>query len=245
MTAPQIKWISRDDPPDAFPSIRSALAVPNGLLAAGGDLGTERLLCAYERTIFPWYDHGQPILWWSPDPRCVLMPPGDFHVSRRLRRTLRHGGFTVTCNRAFERVIRACGAPRNGQTGTWITPEMIAAFCRLHEEGWAHSVEVWLDRRLVGGIYGVAIGRAFFGESMFSRTTDASKVAMLALCRQLARHGFDVLDCQLVSPHLLTLGARPMPRSEFAALLATACAGRGRFTGWPRRAQACADLVER
>src|SRR5690606_2670887 len=149
VTTPQIKWISRDDPPEAFPDVRLALAVPNGLLAAGGDLGTERLLTAYERTIFPWYDEGQPILWWSPDPRCVLVPD-EFHVSRSLRRRLRRGRFVVTCNRAFESVIRACGAPRRGQAGTWITPEMIEAFCRLHREHWAHSVEVWEDDRLVG-----------------------------------------------------------------------------------------------
>lgn len=242
MTAPQIKWISRDDPPDAFPDIHGALTVPNGLLAAGGDLGTERLLAAYVQTIFPWYDHGQPILWWSPDPRCVL-PPRDFHVSRRLRRTLRNSGFTVTWNRAFGRVIRACGEPRNGQAGTWITPQMIEAFCRLHGAGWAHSVEVWLERRLVGGIYGLAIGRAFFGESMFSRVTDASKTAMLALCRELARHDFLILDCQLVSPHLLSLGASEMPRREFAALLADACAARTRFSGWPEPAQPAARLI--
>ncbi|HZD54501.1 MAG TPA: leucyl/phenylalanyl-tRNA--protein transferase, partial [Woeseiaceae bacterium] len=174
MTAPQIKWISRGDTPGAFPDIHSALAVPNGLLAAGGDLSSERLLCAYERTIFPWYDRGQPILWWSPDPRCVLRPEA-FHVSRRLRRSLRKSALTITFNAGFERVIRACGEPRHGQAGTWITAEMIEAFCRLHDTGWAHSVEVWLDRRLVGGIYGLAIGRAFFGESMFSRVTDASK----------------------------------------------------------------------
>lgn len=242
MTAPQIKWISRVDPPDAFPDIHSALTVPNGLLAAGGDLGSERLLCAYERTIFPWYDDGQPILWWSPDPRCVL-PPDAFHVSRSLRRALRSVPFTVTFNRSFERVIRACGEPRNGQAGTWITAGMIEAFCRLHDEGWAHSVEVWLKRRLVGGIYGLAIGRAFFGESMFSRVTDASKTAMLALCRELARHRFLILDCQLVSPHLLSLGARAMPRTEFAATLRVACRTRTPFAGWPDGALSAPELV--
>ncbi|HLT91856.1 MAG TPA: leucyl/phenylalanyl-tRNA--protein transferase [Woeseiaceae bacterium] len=242
MTTPQIKWISRDDPPEAFPDVRLALAVPNGLLAAGGDLGTERLLTAYERTIFPWYDEGQPILWWSPDPRCVLVPD-EFHVSRSLRRRLRRGRFVVTCNRAFESVIRACGAPRRGQAGTWITPEMIEAFCRLHREHWAHSVEVWEDDRLVGGIYGLAIGRAFFGESMFSRVTDASKTAMLALCRHLSAHAFTVLDCQLVSPHLLSLGARPMPRAEFKALVERACRPRTPFRDWPAEPRPAAELV--
>lgn len=242
MTAPQIKWISRDDPPDAFPDIHAALAVPNGLLAAGGDLGTDRLLFAYVKTIFPWYDEGQPILWWSPEPRCVLAPR-RFHVSRRLRRTLRRSTFRLTWNRAFEQVMRACGEPRGGQAGTWITPDMIAAFCRLHRAGWAHSVEVWLERRLVGGIYGLAIGRAFFGESMFSRVTGASKTAMLALCRELARQEFLVLDCQLVSPHLLSLGASEMPRREFAALLDLACASRARLTGWPEGALQAPELV--
>lgn len=244
MTAPQIRWISRDDPPDAFPDLRMALTVPNGLLAAGGDLGTERLLTAYERTIFPWYDAGQPILWWSPDPRCVLLP-GAFHVSRRLRRSLRTADFTITYDRDFPRVIRACAEPRCGQSGTWITREMIDAFCRLHTEGWAHSVEVWLERRLVGGIYGLAIGRAFFGESMFSRATDASKAAMLALSRHLDAHDFLVLDCQLVSPHLLSLGASPMPRPDFAALIARACTPRARRAEWPAHAHPAAELVSR
>jgi leucyl/phenylalanyl-tRNA--protein transferase len=242
VTAPQIRWISRDDPPDAFPDVRAALTVPNGLLAAGGDLGTERLLTAYERTIFPWYDAGQPILWWSPDPRCVLLP-GAFHVSRRLRRSLRAGAFTITYNRDFPGVIRACAEPRNGQPGTWITPEMMEAFCRLHDQGWAHSVEVWMERRLVGGIYGLAIGQAFFGESMFSRVTDASKAAMLALSRHLETHDFLVLDCQLVSPHLLSLGALPMPRPDFVALVAKACTPRRPRGDWPAESHPAADLV--
>lgn len=242
MTAPQITWISRDDPPDAFPDIGAALAVPNGLLAAGGDLSTGRLLYAYEQGIFPWFDHGQPILWWSPDPRCVLAPR-SFHVARRLRRTLRSGSFEITWNRSFARVIAACGEPRRRQSGTWITPDMREAFCALHRDGWAHSVETWLDRRLVGGIYGLAIGDAFFGESMFSRAPDASKTAMLALCRQLARHGFDILDCQLVSPHLLSLGAAPMPRREFGPLVREACRNRTRFTSWPQEAFPARELL--
>lgn len=243
MTAPQIKWISRDDPPDAFPEIAAALSVPNGLLAAGGDLAPERLLYAYENAIFPWFDRGQPILWWSPDPRCVL-PPEDFHVARRLRRTLNHSPFLITFNRSFERVIAACGESRGLQRGTWITADMIDAFSLLHRSGWAHSVEVWLDRRLVGGIYGLAIGRAFFGESMFSRRTDASKTAMLALCRILAKHEFRILDCQLVSPHLLSLGAIPMPREEFAGLIGAACRSRKPFAAWPEDAMPARALLD-
>ena len=242
MTAPQIKWLSRDDPPDAFPDIDTALAVPNGLLAAGGDLSPARLLHAYEQGIFPWFDQGQPILWWSPDPRCVL-PPNAFHVARRLRRSLRNGAFEVTWNRAFERVIAACAEPRRPRSGTWITPSMIDAFSGLHRDGWAHSLEVWLDRRLVGGIYGLAIDRAFFGESMFSQAPDASKIAMLVLCRTLARHGFELFDCQLVSPHLLSLGAASMPRTEFRALLRTACARRVRFTAAPRQPVVARELI--
>ncbi len=242
VTAPQIKWLSRDDPPDAFPDIDAALTVPNGLLAAGGDLSRERLLYAYEHGIFPWFDRGQPILWWSPDPRCVL-PPDAFHVARRLRRTLKQGAFEVTWNRSFDRVIAACAEPRRRQSGTWITADMIEAFAGLHRDGWAHSVEVWLDRRLVGGIYGLAIGGVFFGESMFSRAPDASKTAMLALCRTLGQQGFELLDCQLVSPHLLTLGARPMPRAAFGPAVRAACKLRTPFTAWPRDTRPARELL--
>lgn len=242
VTAPQIKWLSRHDPPDAFPGIDTALAVPNGLLAAGGDLSAERLLYAYEHGIFPWFDQGQPILWWSPDPRCIL-PPDAFHVARRLRRTLWNAAFEVTWNRRFGQVIAACAEPRRRQSGTWITPQMIEAFSGLHRDGWAHSLEVWRDGSLVGGIYGLAIDRAFFGESMFSRAPDASKIAMLALCRTLARHRFELFDCQLVSPHLLSLGALPVPRTEFEALVRSACARRARFTAWPRGRVMARDLI--
>jgi leucyl/phenylalanyl-tRNA--protein transferase len=232
VTKPQIKWISRDDPPDSFPAISSALRSPNGLLAAGGDLASERLLHAYELAIFQWFDTGQPILWWSPDPRCVLLP-ADFHVSRRFRRTLRNGSFRISFNKAFTRVITACGRPRDAHSGTWITPGMIDAYRELHRLGWAHSVEVWLEGQLVGGVYGIAIGKAFFGESMFSRVTDGSKVAVLALCRQLAAHQFRVLDCQVPSPHLMSLGATLVPRQKFASLLKTVCTPRTHFDEWP------------
>jgi len=233
VTKPQIKWISRHDPPGAFPAISQALRSPNGLLAAGGDLSAERLLHAYEHAIFPWFDTGQPILWWSPDPRCVLLP-ANLHLSRRFRRSLKNMTFRVSFNEAFADVIVACSGKRDRHTGTWITPEMIDAYRMLHADGWAHSVEVWLEGELVGGIYGVAIGRAFFGESMFSRVTNASKVAVLALCTQLCAHDFTVLDCQVASPHLMSLGAKRMPRTEFASLLEAVCTPRCRFDEWPR-----------
>jgi leucyl/phenylalanyl-tRNA--protein transferase len=233
VTKPQIKWISPGDPPDAFPAITQALRSPNGLLAAGGDLSAERLLHAYEHGIFPWFDSGQPILWWSPDPRCVLLP-ANLHLSRRFRRSLKNASFGVSFNEAFGNVIIACGGKRDGHTGTWITPEMIDAYSRLHTLGWAHSVEVWLEGELVGGIYGVAIGRAFFGESMFSHVTNASKIAVLALCRQLIAHDFAILDCQVPSPHLMSFGAIHMPRIEFASLLKAACTPPSRFDAWPR-----------
>ncbi len=222
MKSPNITWISSDDPPDAFPQIDSAFDVPDGLLAAGGDLSPERLLYAYRHGIFPWYDDGQPILWWSPDPRCVLRPH-EFHVSRRLRRSLAGSKFQVSFNQAFGDVIGACAEDRIGQQGTWITDDMNAAFSALHQAGWAHSVEVWRDDLLIGGLYGLSIGKAFFGESMFSLESNASKSAMFALCEELASRGFAVLDCQVVSPHLLSLGATLMPRQKFALLLEKAC----------------------
>jgi leucyl/phenylalanyl-tRNA--protein transferase len=242
VTRPQIKWISRDDPPDVFPHISEALRSPNGLLAAGGDLSADRLLHAYEHAIFPWFEPGQPILWWSPEPRCVLRPT-DLHLSRRFVRSLRNTSFSVSFNTEFLRIIKACGGKRDKQPGTWITPEMIDAYGRLHSLGWAHSVEVWLEGRLVGGIYGVAIGRAFFGESMFSSVTNASKVALLALCRQLVEHDFAVLDCQVPSPHLVSLGAIHMPRVEFASLLRASCMPRSRFDKWPETRMDAALLL--
>lgn len=218
----RIHWLSAQDPPGAFPDPRHALRDPDGLLAAGGDLSSERLLSAYRRGIFPWYEEGQPVLWWSPDPRAVLRPE-SLHVSRSLRRSLRRSGYFVTWNRAFTAVVRACAEPRPGQSGTWITSGMHDAFCRLHELGWAHAVEVWSGDRLVGGLYGLAMGRVFFGESMFSRTSDASKIAMVALAAELLRRGYVLIDCQVVSPHLFTMGAESMPRDEFLELLSRHC----------------------
>ena len=187
---------------------------PNGLLAAGADLSAERLLDAYRRGIFPWFGEDDPLLWWSPDPRMVLMP-GELHVSRSLRRVIGSGRYRVTLDTAFAEVMSGCAEPREEDTGTWITAEMAAAYGHLASLGFAHSVEVWSDRNLVGGLYGVAIGRMFYGESMFSRRTDASKVALTTLVRQLERWGFEMIDCQMATGHLATLGAREIPRAEF------------------------------
>lgn len=221
-SSPPITWLSENDPPAAFPALDRAFSDPEGLLAAGGDLSVERLLYAYRHAIFPWYDSGQPILWWSPDPRCVLLP-GAFHVSRRLRRWFKTSGYAITFDTVFNDVIDACAAPRDGQAGTWITDDMIIAYRALHLAGWGHSVEVWHHNILVGGLYGLAIGGAFFGESMFSHKNNASKAALLALCQELSERQFQVFDCQVVSPHLYSLGATHMPREAFSALLEKAC----------------------
>lgn len=228
----RIAWISAGDPPERFPDVSKAAGEPNGLLAAGGDLSAERLLYAYRHGIFPWFSEGQPILWWSPDPRCVL-EPSQFHVSRSLRRSLRRAEFVSSFNEAFDDVVAACAEERPGQDGTWITEDMARAYSGLRRDGWAHSVEIRSGDELVGGMYGLAIGRVFFGESMFSRHDDASKAAMLVLCRELAARDFLLLDCQVESPHLLTLGARLMPRAAFSALLADACRAPERWTGLP------------
>ncbi|HEY2990711.1 MAG TPA: leucyl/phenylalanyl-tRNA--protein transferase [Candidatus Binatia bacterium] len=190
-------------------------AEPDGLLAVGGDLSSDRLLLAYQSGIFPWYGPGLPILWWSPDPRLILEPAG-FHISRRLRQTLRKGRFQVTFDRSFSAVILACATvPRPGQDGTWITGEMRQAYIRLHELGYAHSAESWFEGNLVGGIYGVSLGKCFFGESMFSYETDASKAAIATLVGHLAQWGFHLLDAQVTTRHLLSLGAREVPRKIF------------------------------
>ena len=220
--APRIAWISRDDSPDAFPPVDQAFTEPDGLLAAGGDLSADRLLYAYRHGIFPWYDDGQPILWWSPDPRCVLVPQ-EFHLARRLRRALRSSGFEVSFNSAFDEVIEACSEHREGQSGTWITAGMKKAFKAMHRDGFAHSVDVWRGGVLIGGLYGLSIGSVFFGESMFSRESNASKAAMLVLCGELAERQFELLDCQVDSPHLSSLGAKLIPRPDFARILGNAC----------------------
>jgi len=202
-----------------FPPVETALAEPNGLLAMGGDLSVERLLDAYRHGIFPWFNPGEPILWWSPDPRMVLVP-GEVRVTRSLAKRMRNAGFEVRVDTAFAEVMRACAAPREGESGTWISPLMVAAYTRLHQAGYAHSVETWRDGQLVGGLYGVAIGRMFYGESMFSREPDASKVTLVRLAQQLQRWGFGLIDCQMETPHLASLGACTMPRAAFIARLA-------------------------
>ncbi|RLD90831.1 MAG: leucyl/phenylalanyl-tRNA--protein transferase, partial [Bacteroidetes bacterium] len=191
----------------------------DGLLAVGGDLSQERLLKAYYMVIFPWYSDPDPILWWSPDPRLVLFP-SELKVSRRLRRTIRCGTFRITMDTAFEQVIKSCAKiPRKHEKGTWITPDMVAAYCRLHTAGFAHSVEVWSEGRLAGGLYGVAIGRCFFGESMFSNQSNASKVAFVELVEYLHKKKFRLIDCQVTTPHLKNFGAREIPRAKFLNIL--------------------------
>lgn len=228
----RIVWISPDDPPEAFPEIGSAMREPDGLLAAGGDLSSPRLLAAYRLGIFPWFGAGQPILWWSPDPRCVLFP-GTFHASRRLRRELRGSNAEIRFNTCFESVVAACAEPRPGQDGTWIVPEMMAAYSRLHAEGWAHSIEVWQRDSLIGGLYGVVIGRVIFAESMFSRRSNASKYALYALSQLLQARNFALIDCQVNSMHLTALGADLLPRARFADILSVACDPAKRFGNWP------------
>lgn len=206
-----IRWLGPDDP---FPAVDTALDDPNGLLAAGGDLTPARLLDAYARGIFPWAGDDEPMLWWCPDPRMVLFV-GELHVSRSLRRRLRTGQITVTADRAFADVVSGCGAPRADSDGTWITDAIADAYTALHRLGHAHSVEAWEGDQLAGGLYGVSIGRMFYGESMFARRADASKVAFAFLVRQLARWGFELVDCQMSTAHLASLGAREIRRTEF------------------------------
>jgi len=210
-----IPWLNPNDP---FPPLDSALREPNGLLAAGGDLSPQRLIDAHSRGIFPWFNPGEPVLWWSPNPRMVLFP-NELKVSRSLRKTLKRHTYEVRADTAFRQVMEACAAPRDGHSGTWITPAMIAAYTELHRQSLAHSVETWMDDQLVGGLYGVSLGRMFYGESMFSLATDASKIAFVHLVRQLKRWGFGMIDCQMKTAHLASLGAREIPRAEFSQKL--------------------------
>lgn len=215
-----IVWLSEHDSPQAFPPVDQALSEPDGLLAAGGDLSPARLLEAYRRGIFPWYSRGQPILWWCPDPRAVLLPH-EMKVSRSLAKSIRNRGFETRIDTAFREVLRYCGSPELRPGGTWLSPEMRAAYMRLHKLGYAHSVETWLGGRLVGGLYGIALGRVFFGESMFTLERDASKVALKRLCDELIARGFEIIDCQMATSHLISLGARLIPRVQFIELLQT------------------------
>lgn len=212
-----LTWLQRDDL--SFPPLDKALREPNGLLAAGGDLSAERLLAAYRHGCFPWYQEGQPLLWWSPDPRTVLYPD-ELHVSRSLRKRMRQERFTVTFDQAFADVIDGCAGPRDYTQDTWITSHMKTAYLKLHEMGVAHSVEVWRDQQLAGGLYGLAIGRLFFGESMFSQANDASKVGFVSLVERLQEWGFKLVDCQMPTQHLASFGARTVSRRAFAEALA-------------------------
>ena len=202
------------EPDEPFPPVEFALRDPNGLLAAGADLSPERLIDAYARGIFPWFGDDDPLLWWSPDPRMVLHVR-ELRISRSLRRVIRSGRVVVTMDTAFPEVMAGCAQPRPEQDGTWITTEMTDAYVRLAALGFAHSVEAWVDGTLAGGLYGVAVGRMFFGESMFTRVTDASKVAFVHLVRQLERWDVPLIDCQMSTQHLASFGAREIPRAEF------------------------------
>lgn len=210
-----IRWLTPESP---FPPLSTALTAPNGLLAAGGELSPQRLIEAYRLGIFPWFNEGEPILWWSPDPRMVLFPD-ELKISRSLRKALKKGNYEIRIDSAFNQVMQACATPRNGRAGTWIHAEMMSAYAVLHEIGVAHSVEVWLGGELKGGLYGVAQGKVFFGESMFSRISDASKIALVHLVKQLERWDFGMIDCQMKTAHLASLGAREIPRKEFSQKL--------------------------
>jgi leucyl/phenylalanyl-tRNA---protein transferase len=225
-----ITWLRNDSP---FPPLEAALPEPNGLLAAGGDLSPERILAAYRRGIFPWFSAGQPILWWSPDPRMVLYVD-EFHMSRSLRKRVKRGDFELRVDSAFADVIHNCAASlRIGQTGTWITPAIIDAYTELHAKGFAHSVESWRDGELVGGLYGIALGRVFFGESMFAYETDASKTALVGLIDLLRELGMPLIDCQQETAHLASFGARPISRRTFAAHLTELIHSTSPAANWP------------
>lgn len=210
-----IPWLSSDL---SFPPPELALIEPNGLLALGGDLSCKRLIHAYSKGIFPWFNEDEPILWWSPDPRMVLFP-AELKISRSLRKALQKHNYQVFADRSFDQVIAGCAEPRRNQRGTWINPGMIKAYRELHLMGYAHSVETWIDGKIVGGLYGVALGRVFFGESMFSRTTDASKIAFIHLVKQLTRWRFGLIDCQMKTAHLASFGAREIPRTQFTRII--------------------------
>lgn len=227
----RLHWLDPRDPHQPFPPAHLAMRDPNGLLAIGGDLSTTRLIRAYSQGIFPWYNPDEPILWWSPDPRAILLPE-QFKLSRSLKKTLARHNYAVTLDRAFTDVLEGCGGPRAGSRGTWLGGDMKLAYRELHRRGFGHSVEVWREGQLLGGLYGVALGRAFFGESMFSRATDASKIGLYWLCHQLAGWGFRLIDCQVASDHLNSLGATEVSRERFLNLLRQAVAMPGRTGYW-------------
>jgi leucyl/phenylalanyl-tRNA--protein transferase len=227
----RLHWLDPRNPRQPFPAAQMAMRDPNGLLAIGGDLSATRLLGAYAQGIFPWYNPDEPILWWCPDPRAVLVP-ADFHVSRSHARRLRKRDFAVTLDTAFGAVLESCSAPRARGRGTWLGAEMKHAYQDLHERGHAHSIEVWQRGTLAGGLYGVALGQVFYGESMFSRIDDGSKIALHYLCRQLHAWNFALMDCQIASPHLTSLGAVELPRERFLTLLRDAVTQPGRPGRW-------------
>ncbi len=218
----KLYWVNQNVFATDFPDVEQALRDPDGLLAIGGDLTAERLLNAYQNGIFPWFNEGQPILWWSPDPRCVL-EINELKISRSLSKVLRKDQFKVTFNTVFTDVLEGCAAARKGIKDTWITSDIKLAYLNLFEMGYAHSVECWLNDKLVGGLYGVAMGKVFFGESMFSRESNASKVALVHLAQHLAKMNFRVIDCQVHSQHLQTLGAKPIQRGLFIKMLENYC----------------------
>lgn len=215
----ELPWLAPESPPDSFPDPRHALARPNGLLAAGGDLSPQRLIAAYSRGIFPWFSEGEPVLWWCPDPRAVLVP-GEFHCSRSLRRRLRSNRFRVSVDQRFGDVIRLCSSHRT-HSGTWLTAGMIQAYIHLHSLGYAHSIEVWQDGCLAGGLYGLGMGGLFFGESMVSLQADASKIALCLLNRMALDNGIMLIDCQVPNDHLASLGSRLIPRQDFLAAVSS------------------------
>jgi len=225
--------LDSDRADQAFPSISTALTDPDGLLAVGGCLSTQRIINAYRQGIFPWYSDEDPILWWSPNPRLVVFPD-QLHVSKSLQKTQRRQTFQLSFDTAFADVIQACSMPRAQDSGTWLLPEMQAAYIRLYEEGHAHSIEAWFQGKLVGGLYGIAIGQVFFGESMFHTKTDASKIAFVTLVQQLTEWGYQLIDCQVHTDHLASLGAEEMPRSDFAILLRKFLQNKPHATAWKK-----------
>jgi len=227
----QLPILDPYNPDEDFPAIESALTEPDGLLAAGGCLSPQRIIKAYQQGIFPWYSPGEPILWWSPNPRLVLFPE-HLKISRSLRKTIRRGTFKLTYDHAFPQVMQHCAAPRDQESGTWITEEMYIAYTQLHQQGVAHSFEAWFDDELVGGLYGIAIGQVFFGESMFHKKTDASKVAFCCLVQQLSSWGYQLIDCQVHTDHLTSLGAEEISRHDFSKLIKQYCALQANENAW-------------
>jgi leucyl/phenylalanyl-tRNA--protein transferase len=229
----QLPVLNPLNPNQNFPAIETALSEPDGLLAVGGCLSSERIINAYKQGIFPWYNPEEPILWWSPNPRLVLFPK-NLKISRSLKKTLNKQEFSITYDQSFSKVMQCCAAPRAEEAGTWISTEMLLAYSKLHELGVAHSVEAWFEGELVGGLYGIAIGQIFFGESMFHRKTDASKVAFCHLVKQLAKWDYHLIDCQVHTNHLISLGAEEIDRADFASILMKYCCNNPHVKAWEK-----------